>query len=158
MIPLFELSYLAAPPIALGALILCGVRPRWRRVSLLAALLSVGAWSCSVWVLSAHWKALEWVSLSSFDGKVDTLIAKLGAPSVRVVCDEGDTYLIYSIRVWPWREISIFNTVDNTILYWTRANDLQAFVDSVCDRSQVERELVSRNVRFLREQGGNSTP
>lgn len=157
MTTLWELVYVISPLLALGMASLCLSRTlelscrKW-----VAAAFGV---QIILWSLSVHF-------LSTFDSKMDgkwyadrvLLEANLGRAAARVAHPEGDEHLIYRIRVWPWRQVVVYNVYGQRVLSSTRAEDFHAALEVVNFRSVEESQMVVAFLSRLELSPGSTIP
>jgi hypothetical protein len=114
----------------------------------------MAAWSWSVFRLSSY---NDHLTNANFEETSD-IVNTLGKSALNIKCNEGDEYLIYVMHVWPWRQIIIFNVVDNYVLIKSPAKDLHTVMEEVTHRTPRERELASITVQYFRTKKRSGQP
>jgi hypothetical protein len=83
---------------------------------------------------------------SAWYGQESELVGQLGQPFVRVAMPEGDEYLVYRIRLQPWKIVAVYNTYRGKVLSVTRPEDFSAALDVIKSRSEKESRFVKSNL------------
>jgi len=147
---LLEISYVVGPALFL----MFGFAMYRRKGRRLAGLLSAMAcvvliWSFSVFKLASSYRLLD----SAWYGQESELVGQFGQPTVRVNMPEGDQYIVYKIRLQPWRIVAVYNVYRGKVLSVTRPDDLSAALEVIKSRSEKESRFVKSNLDRMNQLG-----